>query len=169
MQELTLALNGSYDVAKMNDFPAGQCYNLQTAAQGCINSAQNLSGKPLPNAPRWSANLNGEYDHPVGGGYTAFLAAAYRWQSRVIFSLIQDPDSVQDAYGIFNLSGGLGGQHWKVTLFANNLFDTHYALNRGRSASYNLSVAAPPFTDAINWTPARDSFRYEGLRFSVFY
>ena len=169
VQELTLALNGSYDIAKMNDFPAGQCYNLQTAAQGCINSAQNLSGKPLPNAPHWSANFSGEYDQPLGGKYTAFLAAEYRWQSRVIFSLIQDPDSVQDEYGIFNLSGGLGGDHWKVTLFVNNLFDTHYALNRGRAASYNLSVTTPPFTDAINWTPARDSFRYEGLRLSVFY
>jgi len=169
IQELTLALNGSYDIAKMNDFPAGQCYNLQTAAQGCINSSQNLSGKPLPNAPHWSGNLNGEYDLPVAGGYTAFLAAAYRWQSRVIFSLIQDPDSAQDAYGIFNLSGGFGGDHWKATLFVNNLFDTHYALNRGRASSYNLSVVTPPYTDAITWTPARDSFRYEGLRFSVFY
>lgn len=169
IQELTLGLNGSYDVAKMNDFPAGQCYPLQTAAQDCINSVQNLSGKQLPNAPRWSANLNSEYDHPVGGGYTAFVAAAYRWQSRVLFSLLQDPDSVQDAYGILNLSGGVGGDHWKVTLFANNLFDTHYALNRGRASSYNLNVTKPPYTDAITWTPARDSFRYEGLRFSVFF
>ena len=169
IQDLTLGLNGSYDIAKMNNFPAGQCYTGQTAATGCVGSVQNLSGKSLPNAPHWSGNFNGEYDRPVGGGYTAFVATTYRWQSRVIFNLLQDPDSVQDAYGIFNLSGGLGGQHWKATLFVNNLFDTHYALNRGRSASYNLSLTAPPYRDAINWTPARDSFRYEGLRFSVFF
>ena len=169
IQELTVGLNGSYDIAKMNDFPAGQCYALQTVAQGCVNSSQNLSGKPLPNAPHWSGNLNAEYDHPVAGGYTAFVAVAYRWQSRVLFSLIQDPDSVQDAYGIVNLSGGFGGAHWKATAFVNNLFDTHYALNRGRASSYNLNVTTPPYTDAITWTPARDSFRYEGLRFSVSY
>jgi len=166
---VTVSASGSYDVAKMVDFPAGQCFTDQTAALGCVNSEQNLSGKPLPNAPKWSGNLNGEYDHPVAGNYSAFVALAYRWQSRVIFSLVQDPDSVQDAYGIFNLSTGLGAEHWKATLFVNNLFDTHYALNRGRAASYNISPYAAPFTDAITWTPARDSFRYEGLRFSVFF
>jgi iron complex outermembrane receptor protein len=166
---VTFSASGSYDVAKMVDFPAGQCFTGQTAALGCVGSVQNLSGKSLPNAPKWSGNLNGEYDHPVAGNYSAFVALAYRWQSQVIFSLLQDPDSVQDAYGIFNLSTGLGGEHWKVTAFVNNLFDTHYALNRGRAASYNISPYAKPFTDAINWTPARDSFRYEGLRFSVFF
>ena len=166
---VTLSLSGSYDVAKMVDFPAGQCFTDQSVAQGCVSSVQNLSGKPLPNAPRWSGNFNGEYDHPVAGNYSAFVAVAYRWQSQVIFSLLQDPTSVQAAYGIFNLSTGLGGEHWKATLFVNNLFDTHYALNKGRSSAYNLSPAAAPFTDAIGWTPARDSFRYEGLRFSIFY
>ncbi len=166
---LTLSANGSYDIAKMVDFPAGQCFAQQTAAQGCVSSVQNLSGKPLPNAPKWSANLNGEYDQPVGASYSLFVAVAYRWQSRVIFNLLQDPDSRQDAYGVLNLSGGIGGEHWKVTAFVNNLFDKHYALNRGRSASYNLTPTVPPYRDAINWTPARDSFRYEGLRLSVFF
>jgi iron complex outermembrane receptor protein len=167
--ELTLSVNGSYDVAKMVDFPVAPCFGFQTVAQGCVNSAQNLSGKPLPNAPRWSGNLNGEYDLAVGRGYSAFVAVAYRWRSWVIYNLSQDPDSVQPSYGIFNLSTGLGTDHWKATLFVNNLFDKHYAINRGRGGAYNVSPAAPPFTDAVNWTPGRDSFRYEGIRFSVFY
>jgi iron complex outermembrane recepter protein len=167
--EVTLSASGSYDVAKMVDFPAGQCYASQTVAQGCVGQVQNLSGKPLPNAPKWSGNLNGEYEQPLGAGYSAFVALTYRWQSQVIFNLLQDPDSVQRAYGIFNLSTGFGGEHWRATVFVNNLFDTHYALNRGRATSYNLNRTVAPFTDAINWTPARDSFRYEGLRFSVFY
>jgi iron complex outermembrane receptor protein len=87
----------------------------------------------------------------------------------VIYNLSQDPDSVQPSYGIFNLSTGLGADHWKATLFVNNLFDKNYAINRGRGGAYNVSPAAPPFTDAVNWTPGRDSFRYEGIRFSVFY
>ena len=165
IKDLTLSASGSYDVAKMVDFPAGQCFPFQTVAQGCVNSQQNLSGKPLPNAPKWSGNLNAQYDRPVAD-YTAFVALAYRWQSRVVFSLLQDPDSVQDAYGIFNLSTGFGAEHWKVTAFINNLFDTHYALNRGRASSYNISPGAAPYTDAISWTPARDSFRYEGLQLS---
>jgi iron complex outermembrane receptor protein len=130
---------------------------------------QELSGKLLPNAPKWSGNINSQYDIPIGAGNSAFVALAYRWQSQVIFSLLQDPDSVQAAYGVFNLSTGVEAEHWKVTLFVNNLFDRVYALNRGRSSAYNLNRTVVPYTDAINWTPARDSFRYEGIRFSVSY
>lgn len=169
LSQLTVSANGSYDVAKMVTFPSAPCYVGQTAAQGCTNNLQALSGKLLPNAPKWSGNINSQYDIPIGAGNSAFVALAYRWQSQVIFSLLQDPDSVQAAYGVFNLSTGVEAEHWKVTLFVNNLFDRIYALNRGRSAAYNLNRTVPPYTDAINWTPARDSFRYEGIRFSVSY
>lgn len=169
LSQLTVSANGSYDVAKMVTFPSGPCYVGQTAALGCANNLQVLSGKLLPNAPKWSGNINSQYDIPIGAGNSAFVALAYRWQSQVIFSLLQDPDSVQAAYGVFNLSTGLEGEHWKATLFVDNLFNDVYALNRGRSAAYNLNRTVVPYTDAINWTPARDSFRYEGIRFSVSY
>ena len=169
LSQLTVSANGSYDVAKMVTFPSGPCYVGQTAALGCTNNLQPLSGKLLPNAPKWSGNINSQYDIPFGAGNSAFVALAYRWQSQVIFSLLQDPDSVQRAYGVFNLSTGVEGEHWKATLFVNNLFNDVYALNRGRSAAYNLNRTVVPYTDAINWTPARDSFRYEGIRFSVSY
>jgi iron complex outermembrane recepter protein len=169
LSQLTVSANGSFDIAKMVSFPSGPCYTGQTAAQGCTNNLQDLSGKSLPNAPKWSGNLNSQYDIPIGGMRSVFVALAYRWQSQVIFSLLQDPDSVQAAYGVFNLSTGVGGDHWKVSLFVNNLFNDVYALNRGRSAAYNLNRTVVPYTDAISWTPARDSFRYEGMRFSVFF
>lgn len=170
IQELTVSAAGSWDVAKMNDFPGAQCFAFETVAQGCVNSQQNLSGKQLPNAPRWSGNLNGEYEHPLFGNTSGFVTLAYRWQSKVIFNLLQDPDSMQDAYGIFNFGTGLESEHWKITAFVNNAFDTHYALNKGRSTSYNIAPTTAPFyRDAINWTPARDSFRYEGLKISLFF
>jgi len=167
--ELTLSVNGAFDIAKMVDFPVAPCFGFQTIAQGCVSGAQNLSGKPLPNAPKWSGNLNAQYDHAVGAGYSAFVGVAYRWRARVGYNLTQDPDSFQASYGIFNLSTGFAGEHWKATLFVNNLFDKHFAQNRGRGGAYNVSPAAPPYTDAINWTPARDSSRYEGLRLSFSY
>jgi len=167
--QLTFNLNASYDVAKMVDFPFAPCFGFQTAAQGCVNGGQDLSGRPLPNAPKWTANLSSEYDMTLGDGYEGFVAVTYNWRSHVKYNLNQDPDSFQAAYGLFNLSTGLGGKHWKATLFVNNLFDTHYAINRGRSGAYNVNPAGTPYTNAVNWTPGRDSFRYEGIRFSIFY
>lgn len=165
--ELTLSTSGSYDIAKIVTFPSGPCFTNQTVAQGCVNALQNLSGKPLPNAPKWNANLNGEYEHPINDRVSGSITLGYRWQSAVIYNLTQDPDSAQPANGIFNLSTGLAAKSWKATIFVRNLFDRNYALTRGRSSSYNISPGAAPFTDAVYWTPGRDSSRYYGIQFSV--
>jgi iron complex outermembrane recepter protein len=165
--ELTLSSSGAFDIAKIVSFPMGPCFTDQTVIQGCVKSLQNLSGMPLPNAPKWSANLSGEYERPINERVSALIDLSYRWQSEVIFNLTQDPDSVQPAYGLFNLTTGLEGNHWKATVFVRNLFDQNYALTRGRSASYNINPGAAPYTDAINWTPGRDSSRYFGIQLSA--
>jgi iron complex outermembrane receptor protein len=171
-ERFSLSGGGAYTKAVMVSFPNASCFGAQTVAQGCVNSVQDLSGKPLFNAPKWNLNINGQYEVPLpvaGGDYTAFVTAGYHWQSQVIFNLLQDPDSVQDAYGIANLSAGVRAPRWKVTAFVNNLFDKTYALTRGREAQWNISQTATPTTDAINWKPARDSSRYLGIRAAVTY
>jgi len=169
-EHLTLNGGGAYNKAIMQDFPNANCFGAQTVAQGCVNSVQDLSGKPLFNAPKWNVNLNGLYEQPLAdGSHTGFVSAGFRWQSKVIFNLLQDPDSVQDAYGIANIAAGVRTDRWKVTAFVNNLFDKSYALTRGREAQWNISQTAVPPTDAINWKPARDSQRYVGVRASVTY
>lgn len=158
-----LTLNGgaAYNRAVMDDFPNAGCFPRQTAAEGCVANVQDLSGAPLFNVPKWNANLNALYEQPLGSGrYAMTFSGGYRWQSDVIFNLLQDPDSVQDAYGIANFAVGLRNEDWKLTAFVNNAFDRSYALTRGRDAHINL----PAGGNAINWKPARDSARYFGLK-----
>jgi iron complex outermembrane receptor protein len=148
----------------MEDFPNAGCYTRQTAAEGCVGNVQDLSGKPLFNAPKWNANINAQYDLPLDGtALTPFVTAGYRWQSEVVFNLLQDPDSEQGDYGIANLGAGLRADHWKLTAFVNNVFDKSYALTLGRDAHINI----PAGGNAVGWKPARDSERYFGLRASV--
>lgn len=161
----SVTAGGAWNEAIMEDFPDAGCFPRQTAAQGCVGNVQDLSGKPLFNAPEWNFNVNAQYDFPVGERLTGFLNGGYRWQSDVIFNLLQDPDSVQESYGIANLSGGLKGEHWKLTAFVNNLFDESYALTKGRDAHINV----PAGGNAVNWKPARDFARYYGLRASFFF
>jgi len=168
--ELTLTAAGAYNDAKLVSFPNATCYGFQTAAQGCIGGMQDLSGKPLFNAPKWKYNITGTYERPVQGtGMTVALNASYQWQSEVIYNLLQDPTSIQPQYGIVNIAASLKGDNWKLTAFINNLLDQRYALTRGRDSQWNLNQAANPPTDAITWKPARDSFQYMGLRVSVSY
>ena len=166
---LTLNGNATYNIARMDEFASAPCYAAQTAAEGCVGGRQDLSGKPLSNAPKWNASLTGQYDWRLNEVYGAFVQASYRWQSDVIFNLAQDPDSVQEAYGILNVGAGVQTERWKLSVFANNVFDKSYALTKGRDNAWNFSRTATPATLAVNWKPARDSERYFGVRASVKY
>jgi iron complex outermembrane receptor protein len=162
---LSLSAGGAWNEAIMEDFPNAGCFPRQTAAQGCVGNVQDLSGKPLFNAPEWNFNVNAQYEFGLGERLVGFVNAGYRWQSDVIFNLLQDPDSVQEAYGVANVAGGLKSEHWKVTAFVNNVFDESHALTKGRDAHINI----PPGGNAVNWKPARDDARYYGLRASFFF
>ncbi|WP_206243693.1 TonB-dependent receptor [Novosphingobium terrae] len=174
---LKINASGAFDDAKIIDFPYGPCYGGQTAAQGCVpdprvsvnpSNIQNLDGKRLNNAPKYKFNLGSEYDFPLGkpdlGGFITF---AYRWQSQINFSLNQDPVTVEKPYGVFDASigGTAGGGRYKLTVFVNNLFDKHYAVGLGNTTS---GFSAPGVVaSGTNWQPARDSFRYVGVRLDM--
>jgi iron complex outermembrane receptor protein len=159
----------TYNLATLDSFPNAACFGGQTTTQGCVDGQQDLSGKPLFNAPRWNFVLSGNYDIPISTDLTLSVGASYHWQSKVIYSLLQDPDSLQGAYGVADLSMSLDGDWWRVTGFVNNLFDERYALTIGRDAQWNINPGGTPATDALTWKPARDSFRYFGVRASVTY
>ncbi len=165
--QLTLAINGSYDIAKIVEFTTGPCYAGQTIVLGCVNATQNLSGKPLPNAPKESVNGDAAYTFVLSDELTTVIDLRDRWQSQVIFALNQDPYSVQPDYGVFDIATSIAAKNWKVALFCTNLLDRHFAINRGTASQFNISPYTAPFTSASYWTPGRDAFRYGGIKLAV--
>lgn len=168
LPNFTLSGGGAYNKTSMDIYPGGPCYPRQTVALGCIGGTQDLSGKSLPNAPKWSMSLNGEYRIPMGGEDNAItLAGSYRWQSQVHYILAHDPQSFQSAYGIANASIGYGNSHYKIVVFVNNLFDKDYSSYKSRDLfTFNINPYGATPTDASFRTPARDSQRYFGVRAS---
>lgn len=175
---------GAYMEAKVVRFPNGPCFPRQAqspdpaVAAACRPdpsfppgppappNVQDLAGKRLNNAPKFKFNLGGQYDIDMPQmPFDAFITFAYRWQSKINFALSQDPITVQKAYGIFNGSIGVASHDdkLKVTLFANNLFNKHYASGLGNTASGFVSSNGGVVT-GTSWQPARDSFRYLGTR-----
>lgn len=171
--DLTVNVAAAYDEAMINKFPGAACFPSQTAALGCVASQQDLSNKPLFNAPKYTVSGNAQYDVPLEAGYTAFFNGSFRWQSGVYYSLLNDPDSYQKAYGIINLGAGLTKGRWKASFFVNNVMDQNYATFLGRAGSWNINpygaTAGKPISDAINWTPGRDSRRYVGVQLNFNY
>lgn len=171
-ERLSLTASGSYNEATIDEFPDAPCFSSQTADLGCVAGKQDLSGKSLPNAPKWKFSLDGQFEQPLVNDYTAFAAASWNWQSSIMHSLLQDPMSVQDSYGLLNLAIGIESSRWRLKAFCVNVLDQNYSLTSSRDGNWNINPygASPgPVTDATRWTPGSDSARYLGLELSVRY
>lgn len=166
----SLRLNGAvaYVDAFIDKYPTANCYPGQTAAQGCTGSPQrqDLAGKTLPSAPEWKLNVGWDYDFGMGEmPFEGTFSGSYVWQSEQNFSLNQDPQTIQESYGILNLSAGIHHleDHYRVTLFVNNVFDKGYAVGGGNQfGNFGNQLA----TEIL---PARDFKRYGGVRVTLSY
>ncbi|WP_438279844.1 TonB-dependent receptor [Pseudomonas alabamensis] len=120
----------AYTKARIDHFdcPAG-------AAASC-----NIDGGHLPFTPDWKSYLRADYSIPLDSGLDIELSTDYSWQDEVQFSLDQNPDTRQGAYGIWNASVALADYDagWRVALLGKNLGDRSYAqmLNTGGDYLY---------------------------------
>lgn len=117
-------------------------------------SSCNINGQPLPFAPDWKLNVNGNYEIPVTDALRLVVDSDYKWQSKEQFQLTETPDTVQGAYGIWDGSIGLRdeAQGWRVSAVVKNIAGTHYS-------SY---LAHGDLAGVMRWVP-RDNDRYAGI------
>ena len=167
-RDLTLGLSGTYLDATILNYSAGQCYPLQTVAEGCVGSGatahQNMAGKSLFDAPKWKFTADMTwYRNLEFIPWTAVFQSSYDYTSTVNYALTLDPTTVQKSYGILNLSAGLqdAHNHFKVTLFVDNVLDKHYHSDIADQASTFGS------TSAVDALVPRDFSTYAGIRVSA--
>ena len=91
--------------------------------------------------------------------------AAYTYQSAVNYALTQDPQTVQGAYGILNLSVGFKdtSKNYEVSLFVNNALNQHY------DASLANSQSTYGNQQALQAIIPRDFKAYGGIRMTAHY
>ena len=132
---LNLSANLAYTDAYFTDFPDAPCYpgELAVAGSRChalgASDVQSLAGQPLNNAPRWSLTLGASYTHSLPWhDLTGYADVNYAYRSAVNYSLDEDPNTVQQGFGVVSLNTGVQFPAHKVRvgLFARNLFDTRY-------------------------------------------
>ncbi len=89
----------------------------------------------------------------------------------MLTNINQDPTLAAPGVGIFNLGFGFkdNADKYRLSFFVNNVFDRHYALTGFTGlGSWNAKAPNPPVTVSTStWTPARDAWRYESVRFDA--
>src|SRR5690606_23612454 len=132
------------------------CYFGQTPAEGCTATTQVIDGKPAVGTPELKYNLTLNGQVPLKGtALTAFGSLAWVWQDDVQFNLNFDPLTVQESYGLLDLTIGLRREHFEVALVGKNITDEQF-----------VSSAAEAFgaLGRVFVTPARDARRYFGIQ-----
>ena len=135
------------------------CYPGQTAALGCdlATGRQSLAGAPAIGQPKWSANLTGTYDIKTDSlPFDMFIRAGVNWQSKISYSLTNDPLRYEPGVALVDATIGLIGRehHWQLLLYGKNLTDRRY---------YTYLNESDNFISRVSGNIARDSFRYFGF------
>ncbi len=83
------------------------------------------AGRRLSNVPDLTANLSSTYRFPVLGGRQAFARADIQHVGSIYTEIgnVGRPRIELDPYTLVNLRTGIEGRQWRITLFADNVFD----------------------------------------------
>ena len=170
-QLLRIDLNLAYIDAKFKDYKGAPCYYPTvpgTIPAGCAQAlpggpvTQDLSGKVMPNSPKFKSVLSVEQRLPLGSGaYEMVFGGSWSYRSKAQMLVDQNPYAIQSAFSIVNLDVGLRDKSGKmsVTAFVNNLTNHIYYTDLEDFWSSPWGSA-----NAIVGQPARDAKRYFGVR-----
>jgi len=176
-RSLRIGLNLAYIDAKFIDYTGAPCWGngvTQTPALGCHpilgpdglptgGTSQDVSGDTMPNSPKFRGTLSAEQRVPFGSNLEGVFGGNYAYRSANQFQPDQNPQSIQGAYGILNLSAGIREKSGKysITAFCNNVTDHHYYVDLEDFWS------GPWGSNTVVGQPARDFNRYYGVRFQA--
>ena len=126
-----LALNGGVALidATIDDFPGGTCTFGQQDRGECPLGYQDLSHQDLPQSPDWKLNVALDYTIDLPSqGFDLVARAGYRAQDDVQFDIAQDANTIQDSYGLLDLSMTMADKQdrYSATLFVKNALDKSY-------------------------------------------
>jgi len=177
----TLSANAAYIDAAFTDWKNAPCVpyypsGVTGTSTNCTFVAgagyvHDMSGKAMPNAPKWKLNLDAQQLIPLGA-LPLEMWVGGNWSYRTAAQMLPDanPAGVQGAFGILNLSVSLQGANgrWSVTGFCNNVFNRIYYqdVEDFWSGPWLNGPNGTP-TSTVIAQPARDAQRYGGIRVSV--
>lgn len=135
-----LNFNGAYNDAIYTEF---------TTTLPDISTTQlaDYSGRQLHGAPKITLNYGFDYSKPIIAGYKAHFYLNNSYRSGTYLASSQSRYTYQDAYNITDGGIGIGKDNdkFELSLFAKNIFDTHYATGNGTYSSSGAVTEQPGY------------------------
>jgi iron complex outermembrane receptor protein len=166
----TLTTDLAYVDAKFKNYANAPCWGgTGQQTTGCTQEAngqfvQNVSGDPMPNAPKFKGTLGIDQRIPLNPSpVDLVVGATYAYRSSAEMLPDQNPQAIQHAFGLLNLSASLKDKNgrYSVTAFLNNV------TNHAYYGDVEDFWTGPWAANAVVAQPARDAQRYGGVRFRV--
>lgn len=130
-ENLTLTANLTYLDAEFLEYEV-ECYLQDTNPDCADDFVKSIAGEVTPYSPELKAIVGGRYVTELPfGNLGGFVQINYLWQSETQYDANQNPLTIQDSYGVADLSLGveeLSGKY-KVTLYVKNLTDQNHVTN----------------------------------------
>jgi len=132
-----LRSSASYNEGEYSSSYITQCYTLQSASEGCdpVTNTQDLDGKSLPRAPKYTFGVGGLFTIPVGFGNLS-LAADANWSDEYQIETTNNPYLEQESFWRIDASVALEScdGKWRAMVMGRNLTDetiTSFGATRG--------------------------------------
>ncbi len=154
VEGLELFVNGNYNNAEYDKFDNAECWGGQTAAQGCnqdldpvtgLYNAQDLSGGDLLRAPEFQTNFGFTYERPFTQSTVMSLGWSTQWSDEYAANTLLRSDFYQDSFFKHSASISLrdADDRWQVDLIGKNLTDE---ITAGNCTNFNGQYSNLPGT-----------------------
>ncbi|MGE4322685.1 MAG: TonB-dependent receptor [Sphingobium sp.] len=148
MDGLTISASALYLNTKITE--------LETVSQTGILADYN--GSPLPYAPKWTGNIDVQYEAGLSDKVNGFIGAlfTYRNKTYTTFSVPAAPseDFAIDGYGLLDLRAGIADPDgsWRLSLFARNVTNKFYVQTFFQGTDTQYRYAGMPRTFGLQLT-----------------
>ena len=121
---LTVSASGAFNEAVYASYPNGPC-------PVGVSGVCNLTGSPLYEAPKWTANASVDYRFSPVRGAAPYVLAQYAYRSSAYGTVDDGPYGVIPAYGLanFRLGATFADGRYDLSAWVNNAFGARYFQN----------------------------------------